>query len=103
MAWITGSGPIRVGRSIAQHFAERGYRIVLHAYKSLSQAEQFAAELNAMGTETMIVQGAVEAPEFAETSVQRIVREFGRLDVLVNSAAIWDWKSFEETTAQEVQ
>jgi len=103
VAWITGSGPIRVGRSIAQHFAERGYRIVLHAYKSLSQAEQFAAELNANGTETMIVQGAVEAPEFAETSVQRIVQEFGRLDVLVNSAAIWDWKSLEETTARDVQ
>lgn len=103
MAWITGSGPIRVGRSIAQHFAEKGYRIALHAYKSLSQAEQFAAELNANGTETMIVQGAVETPEFAETSVQRIVQEFGRLDVLVNSAAVWDWKSLEETTARDVQ
>jgi NAD(P)-dependent dehydrogenase (short-subunit alcohol dehydrogenase family) len=103
VAWVTGSGAARVGRTIALHFAAKGYRIVLHANKSIDAAEACADELRGSGTDVMVVQGAVESSDFAQDAVRSIVREFGRLDVLVNSAAIWDWKSFEQTTADDVQ
>jgi pteridine reductase len=103
VAWITGSGAPRVGQVIANHFAAHGFQIALHANTSVENAAKCATELNRTGTETIIVQGAIEDPEFARTSVQRIVSKFGRLDVLVNSAAIWDWRSLEETTAADIQ
>ncbi len=103
VAWITGSGAQRVGQAIAKYFAMRGYRIALHANQSMQSAMDTISELNRAGTEAIVVQGAVEAPDFGKTSVQHIVQHFGRIDVLVNSAAIWDWKSFEEITAQDVQ
>ena len=103
VAWITGSGAPRVGQAIAKHFAKHGFRIVVHANTSLDSANRFASELSDAGTETRVIQGAVEGPDFASTSVQSIVQRFGQLDVLVNSAAVWDWRSFEETTAEDVR
>jgi len=103
VAWITGSGAPRVGQVIAKHFASFGFQIALHAKTSLENAAKCVAELNETGTETILLQGAVEEPDFARTAVQQIVHRFGRLDVLVNSAAIWDWRSLEETTASDIQ
>ena len=102
VAWITGSGSPRVGQVVARHFASQGFRIAIHANTSMETAAKFAAELNQAGTDTIVLRGEVEAPEFARTAVQHIVQRFGRLDVLVNSAAIWDWRSLEETTASDV-
>jgi len=103
VAWITGSGAPRVGQTIAKHFAQCGYRIVLHANRSVEQAEQFAEQLRLSGTETLVISGLLEDEKFANASVQQIVHRFGRLDVLVNSAAVWDWKSLEETTAGDIR
>lgn len=103
VAWITGSGAPRVGQAIAKHFASQGYRIALHANQSFEVAQQCASEMIRSGTDTIVVRGSVEDPEFAKASVHRIVHHFGRLDVLINSAAVWDWQSFEETTALDVQ
>jgi pteridine reductase len=103
VAWVTGSGSPRVGRSVAEHFANQGYRIALHAHHSTIQAEAFAQELNGRGVDSMVVAGSIESDSFATTSVDRIVDRFGRLDVLVHAAAIWDWKSLEETKAADVQ
>ncbi len=103
VAWITGSGAPRIGQVIAKHFASQGYRIALHANTSFEIATLSASEMIHAGTDAIVVRGSVEEPDFAKTSVQRIVQHFGRLDVLVNSAAVWDWRSFEDTTAQDVR
>lgn len=103
VAWITGSGAARVGQVIAKEFAARGYNIVLHAHRSLDQAQQCLDELHQQNVEAILVQGSVDEPEFAKASVQTIVNRFGRLDVLINSAAIWDWKSLEETSVEDIQ
>ena len=103
VAWITGSGAPRVGQVIAKFFASRGFRIALHANASTEEANRCALELRQSGTDTIVLQGAVEDPDFANASVHQIVRNFGRLDVLVNSAAIWDGQLLEKTTASDVR
>ena len=103
VAWITGSGAPRVGQAIAKYFATQGFQIALHANNSVNNGMQCASELKRNGTEAIVVQGSVEDSDFAKDSVHQIVQHFGRLDVLVNSAAIWDWRSFEETTAEDVR
>lgn len=103
MAWITGSGAPRVGRVIAEEFALAGYRIVLHANRSREDAESFQRELASKGTEAMIVHGAVQDESFARRAVDLILTQFGRLDVCVNAAAVWDWKRLEEVTVEDLQ
>ncbi len=103
VAWITGSGAPRVGQAIARYFATQGFQIALHANTSIENAMKCASELKQNGTDAIVVQGSVEDSDFAKASVQQIVQYFGRLDVLVNSAAIWDWRSIEETTAEDVR
>ena len=103
VAWITGSGAPRVGQVIARYFAAKGFRIALHANSSTESAARCAVEMQQSGTEAIVLRGTVEDPEFAKASVQQIVHQFGRLDVLVNSAAVWDGQLLEKTTANDVK
>jgi len=103
VALITGSGSPRVGNVVARHLATFGCRIVLHANTSITEAETTAEELRAAGTEVMVVQGAVDQPEEVEQFVANTIEAFGRLDILINSAAIWSPKKLEEVTAADVR
>jgi pteridine reductase len=103
VAWVTGSGAPRVGRVIAAHFAAQGYRIALHSLHSTAEATECANQWNQRGIPTILTHGAVEAPETADQAISEIRTAFGSLDCLVNSAAIWDEKSLEETTAADVR
>lgn len=115
VALVTGSGALRVGNAIARHLASLGCRIVLHAHTSIDAAEATAAELRAGGTETLVVQGSLQpykpsdpadasdGADGAGRIVKAAIETFGRLDVLVNSAAIWSPKPLEEITADDVR
>ena len=98
VVWVTGSGAPRVGQCIADYFGVRGYRVVIHTHNSVSEAEKFAASLNARGIKSLVVRGSVEEEDFAKSAVSTILETFGRLDVLVNSAAILHWRSVDERT-----
>lgn len=100
VALVTGSG-IRVGRRIALALAERGANLAVHYNTSLDPANETAAHARDLG---------VEAEPFrcdlAETGniaglIDSIDDRWGRLDVLVNSAAIFPrtpWGSIDEAT-----
>ncbi|MEO1614880.1 MAG: SDR family oxidoreductase [Planctomycetota bacterium] len=90
VAFVTGSGAPRVGRAIAREFAGQHCSIVLHANTSIDQANEAAKELrDEFGVETLVTCGAVEEDGIAEKVVDEATQRFGRLDVFVNSAAIW--------------
>lgn len=102
VAMVTGSGAPRLGRSIATHLATLGCRIALHANTSVEEAEKSAAEIaQAQTVATMVVQGSLEEPTVADRLVSQVHDQFGRLDILVNSAAIWKPSGLEQVTAEE--
>jgi pteridine reductase len=103
VAWVTGSAAPRVGQRIAREFAQAGYRIVIHANQSVKHGQAFAEELTDLGVPNVLVQGELSDPTFAKSAVETILERFGRIDVLVNAAAVWDWKSFEAIEASDVQ
>jgi len=103
VAFVTGSGAPRVGRVVAEHLAARGYAVVLHANSSVEQAAQAVAEFERQGTPAMTVSGPVDDEAGVRGWIATIVERFGRLDVLVNSAAIWESKPLEEVTADDVR
>ena len=99
---VTGGGR-RVGAVIARQLAGAGYRIVIHANRSIDEARRLAGEFTASGHESI----ALAADLCDETSIERMVTDahahFGRLDGLVNSAAIWTRKRLEDVTSTDVR
>lgn len=103
VALITGSGKRRVGSYVADALAERGYRLVLHYRTSAAAAQESVARYLQHGVEAV----ALPADLTDEASVQRLVatslERFGRMDVVVNCAAVWQSKPLEEVTAADVR
>jgi len=103
VAWVTGSGAKRVGRTVAEAFAARGYAVVLHALSSLEEARAAAAEFETRGTPALVVAGDLADEVIVARCMAEILARFGRIDVLVNCAAIWKSKPLEEVTAADVE
>jgi pteridine reductase len=102
VALITGAAK-RVGRVVAQELAACGYHLVIHANTSLGEAQQFAEELNQSGKKAIAVQAQLRDPRAIERMVAAAVDNFGRINALVNCAAIWKRKPLEQITAEDVR
>lgn len=100
--WITGSAR-RVGKAMALACAREGATIVVHCRSSREEAEETRAEIEALGTRATIVQGDHSKVEDVERMVEEIRRNHGRLDTLVNSAAAFPSKKFEEISVEDFQ
>ncbi len=102
-ALITGSGKRRVGWHIAQALAKRGYSLAIHYYRSTADAEATVAEFQQMGVEAAAFQADLKDEAAVKTMVAGVLERFGRIDVLVNAAAIWNRKPLEQVTAADVR
>lgn len=102
-ALITGSGKRRVGSHVAELLAASGYDLVLHYRSSAAEAEAQVEAFRSRGIEAI----ALGAELSDETAVKRLVEQalnrFGRIDALVNCAAIWKPRRLEEVTAADVR
>ena len=104
IALVTGSGSPRVGRAIAVELARCGCHLALHANSSRDQAERAAAEIRSLhGVEVIVTTGSLEDDTVPEQLVARTVETLGRIDILVNSAAIWEPMPLEKITAPELR
>ena len=84
---ITG-GSRGIGRSCVVRFAAEGARVVFVYQQNQAAAEALVAEVAQKGGNVRAVQGDVRDSALAHQLVDGLVEEFGRLDVLVNSAGI---------------
>jgi pteridine reductase len=102
VALVTGAGR-RVGAVIARRLATAGYRLIIHANRSIDEARRLAEELTALGHSSI----ALAADLCDEPSLARMVDQghvhFSRIDGLVNSAAIWIRQPLENVTAADVR
>lgn len=85
---VTG-GAKRVGKAIVRAFATRGCKLVVHYHTSHADAEQTVQELLAAGHETMAVQADITQETEVARMVEAVITRFGRIDVLVNNAAVF--------------
>ncbi len=103
IALITGSGRKRIGWHVAEALAARGDSIALHYHSGKDDAERTVAALEERGL-TAAAFGADLVDEAAIRSlVKSVIERFGRIDVLVNCAAIWKPKRLEDITAEDVR
>ena len=87
-ALVTGAAR-RVGRVIALALAERGANVVVHYNTSGADAERTASEIGALGVECMTVKADLRVEDEVAAMMAAVVERFGRLDVLVNNAAVF--------------
>ncbi|MDQ3486355.1 MAG: SDR family oxidoreductase [Acidobacteriota bacterium] len=85
VAIVTGGGT-GLGLAIAKRLGELGARIVIGSRNS-ENIEKGSAELRHAGLDPLAVQVDVRNPEQVDEMVQRTIRHFGRIDILVNNAA----------------
>ena len=86
IALVTG-GAVRVGRAIALGLAAAGWDLVVAYHTSEAPAREVRSSAEALGRRCEIVRADLTRPEAAEEVVETARVGFGRLDLLVNSAA----------------
>ena len=86
VALVTGAAR-RVGAAIARALAAKGMDVAVHYGSSASEARQVVAELRDAGVAAEGFGANLREVEAARTLAGRVVAHFGRLDVVVNSAA----------------
>ncbi|MGB1249647.1 MAG: SDR family NAD(P)-dependent oxidoreductase [Candidatus Promineifilaceae bacterium] len=97
---VTG-GSRGIGREIALQFAAAGARVAVHYVGNQAAAEQTMADLN--GDQHMIVQGDIGIVADLERLVAEVVAEFGRIDILINNAGIYEYHKIAEASFDEWQ
>lgn len=99
VAIITGGGR-GIGRAFAIRFAEEGAKIFIPDI-SLERAEGVAKEIKDKGGQAAAILTDISDENAVRTTAERVIKEFGQADILVNNAAIWyglnatpwtDWK-----------
>jgi pteridine reductase len=100
VALVTGAGR-RLGRELARALAERGMTLAIHHHASSEGAEELRAEVGAAGARAECFAADLTDARAARALPGRVVDAFGRLDVLVNSAAVMHRLDFEHTTPDQ--
>jgi pteridine reductase len=103
VALVTGSGRRRVGWHVADALAGRGYDVAVHYLSSDREAGETVDHLRGRGVEAEAFRADLADGREAEGLVEQALGRFGRVDVLVNCAAIWRPRRLEEVTADDVR
>lgn len=98
-ALVTGAGR-RIGRALALGLGRRGMSVGVHYHASGAEANVTLHALRELGVEAELFPADLRDPAAARDLPGRIAAKFGRLDVLVNSAAVMLPAAVEDTSPQ---
>jgi len=84
---ITGSSR-GIGRAIAEELGQSRANVIVNYHQSRRAAEDVVAQLKQSGSESVAIQADVSDPAQAARLIEETFQRFGRIDVLVNNAAI---------------
>jgi pteridine reductase len=100
VALVTGAGR-RLGQELARALAGRGMTLAIHHHASAEGARELRDEVTAAGGRAECFAADLSDAGAARGLPVRVADAFGRLDVLVNSAAVMRRLDFEETTPEQ--
>jgi 3-oxoacyl-[acyl-carrier protein] reductase len=87
VALVTGGGT-GIGRAIALELAKNGADVAIGNRSSMDAARSVAAEIEALGCRSMVVQGDISVAADAEKFAQQVLTSLGALDIVVNNAGV---------------
>ncbi len=100
VAVVTGAGR-NIGRAIALALAEGGASVVVNVRSNRAEAEAVAREIDAAGGGAVVHVGDVADAAAVQAMADAAVKRFGRIDILVNNAALRREKPFAEMSYAE--
>jgi 3-oxoacyl-[acyl-carrier protein] reductase len=99
VAVVTGASK-GIGASIAEHFAAAGAKVVVNYSSSKEGADKVVANIKAKGGEAIAVQANVAKEAEIEKLFAETKKAFGKLDVLVNNAGVYEFSPLENITSE---
>ena len=103
VALVTGAAK-RVGKEITLALANAGYKTAVHCYSSFTQAKTLTDNINTRFGDgiAFTVQGDLTDMDACKKLPSRVVEKFGRLDLLVNNASIFEKTPLEKVSSDEL-
>nr|WP_294944864.1 SDR family oxidoreductase [uncultured Mucilaginibacter sp.] len=103
VALITG-GDSGIGRAVAAHYSREGANVAIVYLDESTDAEETKAIVEATGQKCLLIQGDVKERVFCRIAVEQTVAEFGKLNILVNNAAMQvPQKEFTDITEEQLE
>ena len=99
VAIVTGAA-VRLGRAQALALADQGARLVIHYNSSSGPADEVVHQIQSMGGDAIAVQADLSQPMQAPAIVEQAIACFGQIDILVNSASIFESGHWDDTTEE---
>jgi 3-oxoacyl-[acyl-carrier protein] reductase len=100
VALVTGSGR-NIGRATVLKLAGEGANVVVNARSNQAEAEAVAREARERGVKALPILADIAKKTEIDAMVARALSEFGRIDILINNAAIRPHKPFTEVSVPE--
>jgi 3-oxoacyl-[acyl-carrier protein] reductase len=100
VALVTGSGR-NIGRATVLQLAGEGAHVVVNARSNREEADAVAREAQALGVKALAVIADMAKKDQVEAMAATALSEFGRVDILINNAAIRPHKPFTEVTQED--
>ena len=100
VALVTGSGR-NIGRATVLELARRGADVVVNARSNAQEAEAVAQEAADLGVRSIAALADVGVQEQVDAMVDRAMKAFGRVDILINNAGLRQSSPFTEMSLEE--
>ncbi len=98
VALVTGSSR-GIGRALVLAYAKEGADVVVNCVRNRDKAEEVAASVKKLGSQTLVVQADVTREDQVRAMATKAVERFGKIDILVNNAGYYEdaavWKMDE--------
>jgi pteridine reductase len=99
---ITGAAA-RIGGGLAAALANEGCDLVIHCNHSVAEARALARQLQGNGCRAIVIKYDLLKPQAGEILIKRAFQALGRLDVLVNNAAVFRKESLATSTEKQIR
>jgi NAD(P)-dependent dehydrogenase (short-subunit alcohol dehydrogenase family) len=103
VAVITG-GDSGIGRAVAVAFADEGANVVISYLDEEEDARKTKGLVEERGGKVLLIPGDISKEKHCQRIIQQTIKQFGKLDVLVNNAAVqYPQQRLEDITADQLQ
>src|SRR5712672_118275 len=99
VAVVTGASK-GIGAAIAKSLAAEGASVVVNYASSKSGADKVVAAITAAGGKAVAVAGDVSKPEDAQGIIAAAIKNYGRLDILVNNSGVYEFSPIDTITVE---